>query len=90
MLGGEGIVEKVKEILGSLGEEDVLSRKEEKVALSLACHSAIRAGKVMSQEEMRGLVQQLEKATLPRTCPHGRPTMIHLSSGRLEREFGRG
>jgi len=90
MLGGEGIVEAVKEVLGSLGKEDALVRKEEKVALSLACHSAIRAGKVMSQEEMRGLVQQLEKATLPRTCPHGRPTMIHLSAGRLEKEFGRG
>jgi DNA mismatch repair protein MutL len=38
---------------------------------------------------MRELIRQLEKAASPRTCPHGRPTMIHLSAGRLEREFGR-
>ena len=89
MLGGERVGEAVKEILNSLKEESPLSKIEEKVALSLACHSAIRAGKVLSQEEMRALVQQLEGAAFPRTCPHGRPTMVHLSSGRLEKEFGR-
>jgi DNA mismatch repair protein MutL len=38
---------------------------------------------------MRELLEQLEKTTLPRTCPHGRPTMILLSQAQLEREFGR-
>jgi DNA mismatch repair protein MutL len=89
VLGRERVGEAVKEILNSLKEESPLSKIEEKVALSLACHSAIRAGKVLSQEEMRTLLQQLEEAAFPRTCPHGRPTMVHLSSGRLEREFGR-
>ena len=31
----------------------------------------------------------LEKTDAPRTCPHGRPTMIHLSAGQLAREFCR-
>ena len=79
-----------KETIDSLESESTPTRLEEKIALSLACHSAVRAGKVLSHEEMRGLMQQLERAVLPRTCPHGRPTMIHLSSGRLEKEFGRG
>ena len=35
------------------------------------------------------LIAQLERTASPRTCPHGRPTMVHLSSGRLEKEFGR-
>lgn len=30
-----------------------------------------------------------KQAANPRTCPHGRPTMIHLGSKQLEREFGR-
>ena len=89
ILGGKKLEEAVKEILDSLKEESPLSKMEEKVAISLACHNAVRAGKVLSHEEMRSLVQQLEGAVLPRTCPHGRPTMIHLSTGRLEREFGR-
>ncbi|MFC1924931.1 DNA mismatch repair endonuclease MutL [Chloroflexota bacterium] len=89
VLGMEEIMEAVKEAFKSLEDESDSRSGEEKLALSLACHSAVRAGKLLTQEEMRALVQQLERATLPRTCPHGRPTMIHLSSGRLEREFGR-
>jgi len=61
----------------------------ERIAVSLACHSAVRAGQALNHEEMRELVRQLEQANLPRTCPHGRPTVIHLSSQQLEREFGR-
>jgi DNA mismatch repair protein MutL len=55
----------------------------------LACHSAIRAGQVLSDSEMRELVRQLEQTTLPNSCPHGRPTMIRLTIDQLEREFGR-
>ena len=62
---------------------------EERAAYSIACHGAIRAGKVMANDEMQELVRQLERCAQPNTCPHGRPTMIHMSSGRLEREFGR-
>lgn len=62
---------------------------EERAAYSIACHGAIRAGKVLSPEEMRELVTQLEQCAQPNTCPHGRPTMIHMSSSQLEREFGR-
>ncbi|MFC1925118.1 DNA mismatch repair endonuclease MutL [Chloroflexota bacterium] len=89
ILGGERIEEAIKEILDSLKEEAPLSKIEEKMAITLACHNAIRAGKVLDHEEMRALIQQLEGASIPRTCPHGRPTMVHLSSGRLEKEFGR-
>jgi len=43
----------------------------------------------MSEGEMRELVRQLEETSSPRTCAHGRPTMIHLSAEQLQREFGR-
>ncbi len=62
---------------------------EERLIISIACHSAVRAGQVLSDGEMRELVRQLEQTALPNTCPHGRPTILHLSLGRLEREFGR-
>jgi DNA mismatch repair protein MutL len=63
--------------------------RRDRVAMSLACHGAIRAGKTLSQEEMRELVRQMEGAEAPNTCPHGRPTMIHMSAETLAREFGR-
>ncbi|MFC1899062.1 DNA mismatch repair endonuclease MutL [Chloroflexota bacterium] len=61
----------------------------EEIAISMACHSAIRAGQVLTDDEMREMIRQLEKTSLPNTCPHGRPTMIRLESARLKREFGR-
>jgi DNA mismatch repair protein MutL len=59
------------------------------IAITLACHSAVRAGEILGQEEVRGLIQQLEQSEMPRTCPHGRPTVLHLSSRQLEKEFRR-
>ena len=63
--------------------------RRDRVAMSLACHGAVRAGKTLSLEEMRDLAGQLEDCEAPSTCPHGRPTMIHLSAETLAREFGR-
>jgi DNA mismatch repair protein MutL len=62
---------------------------EDDIIKSLACHSAVRAGKILTDDEMRELIRQLEQVNLPNTCPHGRPTMLHLSIGQLEKEFGR-
>ena len=62
---------------------------DDRAAYSLACHAAIRAGKVLSMDEMSALTRQLEQCQQPHTCPHGRPTIIHLSGSQLEREFGR-
>jgi len=61
----------------------------EVIAMSIACHSAVRAGQTLTNDEMRELIRQLEQAAIPHTCPHGRPIIIHLSSRQLEREFGR-
>ncbi len=63
--------------------------RRDPVAMPLACHGAIRAGKTLTQEEMRELVTQLEGSEAPNTCPHGRPTMVHMSAETLAREFGR-
>jgi DNA mismatch repair protein MutL len=61
----------------------------EAMLTTLACHSSVRAGQSLSLEEMRQLLAQLEQCQAPRTCPHGRPTMILLSATQLERQFGR-
>jgi DNA mismatch repair protein MutL len=77
------------ELLDILAREDGPASPRERVAASLACHAAIRAGQTLSQEEMRELVKQLEETQMPHTCPHGRPTMIHLSADALAKEFKR-
>ena len=89
VLVGGSIEDALKEALDSLEEEGDPGGRYEKLAASLACHSAVRAGQVLTPDEMHQLIRDLERTKSPRTCPHGRPTMIHLSSGRLEKEFGR-
>jgi len=61
----------------------------EALLTTLSCHTSVRAGQVLSLAEMRELLQQLESCISPRTCPHGRPTMILLTPGQLEKQFGR-
>ncbi len=89
LLREENIAQALIEILDSLSEEGDKVKREERIALSLACHSAVRAGQVLSTEETRQLVRELEQTEMPHTCPHGRPTTIRFTSSQLEREFGR-
>jgi DNA mismatch repair protein MutL len=49
----------------------------------------VKSGQVLSLAEQEKLLRDLEGCASPRTCPHGRPTMIHLSVETLERQFGR-
>ena len=78
----------VRELLASLSGGDK-SDWWETIAKSIACHSAVRAGQALTDDEMRELIRQLEQTSIPNTCPHGRPTMIRISSGQLRKEFGR-
>jgi len=89
LMANANMIEIITMLLDDLASKDSLTPWEEKTIQSLACHGAIRAGQQLSHEEMRELIKQLEQTKQPRTCPHGRPTMIHLSSHQLEREFGR-
>lgn len=89
IMKGIDLAEAVRAVLDSLTTDEEPSKREASIAQSLACHSAVKAGQSLTTDEMRELIRQLELTTQPRTCPHGRPTMIHLSSRQLEKEFGR-
>ncbi len=89
LLSDEDPARALIDVLDLMAEGGGFESWEERAAYSIACHGAIRAGKALSQQEMSELIRQLELCEQPHTCPHGRPTMIHLSSAHLEREFGR-
>ena len=89
LMARANIVEMVGALLDDLASKGISSAWEEKVAESLACHTAVRGGQQLSGDEMKELIKRLEETRQPRTCPHGRPTMIHLNSRQLEKEFGR-
>jgi DNA mismatch repair protein MutL len=71
------------------GNEPLQKRIEDKIILRVCKSAAIKAGQTLSQSEMEALVGQLEGCQNPHSCPHGRPTLIHLSVAQLARQFGR-
>ncbi|MPZ50019.1 MAG: DNA mismatch repair endonuclease MutL [Dehalococcoidia bacterium] len=77
------------ELLDLLTREDGPVEPRQRLAASLACHAAVRAGQSLAAEEMRDLIRQLEACETPQTCPHGRPTMLHLSADELAKRFSR-
>jgi DNA mismatch repair protein MutL len=70
-------------------ESPLQAELEARLAARVCKRLAVKAGQVLSLDEQRSLLSDLEGCASPRTCPHGRPTMIHLSVDLLERQFGR-
>jgi DNA mismatch repair protein MutL len=71
------------------GDDPLAAQVEERLVATVCKRAAIKAGQALSHDEMQQLVRQLEQCESPRTCPHGRPTVLHFSVEQLEKEFGR-
>jgi DNA mismatch repair protein MutL len=78
-------------VLGRFEEDEapLAVEVEARVAARVCKRAAVKAGQILSLAEQERLVRELEACRSPRTCPHGRPTMIHISVDALERQFGR-
>ena len=63
--------------------------RHERLAATVACKAAIKAGDELSAGEMRALFIALGATTLPAHDVHGRSTIVQLSWSELERRFGR-
>lgn len=62
----------------------------DRLAATLACHSAVRAGQTLSPESMTAIVRELGRTRHPTLCPHGRPTIVRIPREDVSRWFGRG
>jgi DNA mismatch repair protein MutL len=91
VLSGQDPLRALEEMVMALADRRNLAGEEHEARLvKLICkRAAIKAGQLLSELEMQELVRQLEECQSPRTCPHGRPTMIQLSASELEKAFGR-
>ena len=63
--------------------------RHERLAATVACKAAIKAGDILSLGEMRALFVALGATTLPAHDVHGRSTIVQVSWDELERRFGR-
>lgn len=80
----------IDEILEEYGNSGNLkpSKRKEKMAQAMARKAAIPYGKILQQEEMTQLIDELFACDLPYTAPNGKPTLITLGLDELEKRFG--
>lgn len=91
VLAGQEPLRTLEEIVNAMtNRRNLVGEELEARMVKMICkRAAIKAGQLLSDLEMQELIHQLEACQSPRTCPHGRPTMIQLSAGELEKAFGR-
>jgi DNA mismatch repair protein MutL len=80
------------EVLGQLAADattTVVSDRLDHVLATMACHSVVRAGDVLGEREVRALLESMDGIDYRAHCPHGRPVLLRLSIGEIERRFGR-
>ena len=87
----EVLIQRLATSDGESGSEagGVARRILEELAAERSCKAAIKIHRVMSAPEMEALVSELYACEQPYACPHGRPTVLYLGDGELERRFGR-
>ena len=91
ILAGQEPLRALEEMASALADRRNLAHeaREARLVKMICKRAAIKAGQLLSDLEMQELVRQLEACQSPRTCPHGRPTMIQLAATELEKAFGR-
>lgn len=79
------------ELLDRLGELRVLATQERRreAILQMACKRAVKGGDALTEAEIASLIRQMQEVDAPPTCPHGRPLVVRLTRGELERRFKR-
>ncbi len=92
LLGEMDITALIRNLADDLAEsEDTLSLRNNlgDVCATMACHSSVRAGRLLNGEEMNALLREMEATPHSGQCSHGRPTYVELKLHDIEKLFGR-
>jgi DNA mismatch repair protein MutL len=93
VLGGRDPGVALETLLAELVDREsadwAVSGARDRIAATLACHSAARAGQPLGLDAMRAIVSGLWSARQPASCPHGRPTRVRVPREDVSRWFRR-
>ena len=84
----EDFIKEISKMLRELRSVNGSDLRQEVLHMT-ACKAAIKAGQLLTMQQMRQLIVDLCNTTHPFTCPHGRPCMIEIDSTRLYTMFKR-
>lgn len=62
-----------------------IEKYRDRLAAEIACKASIKANHAIKKEEIDTLLENLRKCKNPYTCPHGRPTIIKITTLELEK-----
>lgn len=82
-------LDQVIEELSSLSTKTSSLRLSEDAIATTACRASVKSNDALSIPEMQALLKDLFACEMPYCCPHGRPTLVQISTGELEKKFGR-
>jgi DNA mismatch repair protein MutL len=93
LLAGRDPAAALAALLRDLAERDsadwLVADARGRLAASVACHSAVRAGQPLARDTMAAILRGLARTRHPTLCPHGRPTLVRVPSDDVARWFGR-
>lgn len=92
LLGETNVQGLIKDLADDLTELDTavaLEKRIDDVCATMACHGSVRAGRVLSADEMNALLREMEATPHSGQCSHGRPTYVELKLADIEKLFGR-
>jgi len=79
-----GIIDELK-----TGRTTAIDKMTEERIIRKACRASVKANENLEPPELASLVDSLFAAKQPKTCPHGRPTMLKLTEADFEKMFRR-
>jgi DNA mismatch repair protein MutL len=86
---GPALERTLRDLVEREESEWAVAGTRDRLAATLACHSAVRAGQALRLEQMSAIVTDLFQTAHPTLCPHGRPTVVRIPREDLTRWFGR-
>ncbi len=94
-LKNQSLDDLVQQVIAWIKEYNALDSEKffkiinEKLHAQMACKAAVKAGDVLTHEQMKQLLHDLQTTSNRFTCPHGRPTGWLLSIDEIEKKFKR-
>ncbi len=87
---GAALLEDIVADLQQYGKSHRVVAASDRVLSSVACHTAVRANRMLKIPEMNALLRQIEATQRSGQCNHGRPTWVQLTMQELDAVFMRG